>query len=223
MIDLNLWQPGEDQAENYIRFKRIHEELAAAFTRESGRKFGHYEVEHVFWFKGGNPFGGNKPAPKDEAEMELVHDDGNVTAATEKLLQLPDSYVPPVVAILPRMAKSEAELTDVAKASGTTLERAFEKYVNIAFTMLGFDALLLGQGQGRVPDGSAVDHDNAYAVIWDAKVRTNGYSLGTDDRTIREYITTQSRELKRTSRCGTFITSSSQGCLQTISMRRSGR
>jgi hypothetical protein len=25
--------------------------------------------------------------------------------------------------------------------------------------------------------------DNACAIIWDARVRTNGYSLGTDDRT----------------------------------------
>lgn len=32
-----------------------------------------------------------------------------------------------------------------------------------------------------------------------AKVRANGYSLGTDDRSIREYISTQSRALKRSS------------------------
>ena len=38
---------------------------------------------------------------------------------------------------------------------------------------------------------------NSYAIIWDGKVRTDGYSIGTDDRTMREYITTQSRELKR--------------------------
>jgi hypothetical protein len=87
---------------------------------------------------------------------------------------------------------------EAAKASGTSLERAFEKYVNIAFTMLGFETLLMGQGKGRVPDGRALDPDNAYAIIWDAKVRTNGYSLGTDDRTIHEYIRSQSRELKRT-------------------------
>lgn len=28
-------------------------------------------------------------------------------------------------------------------------------------------------------------------------MRADGYSIGTDDRTIREYVTTQSRELKR--------------------------
>jgi hypothetical protein len=48
-----------------------------------------------------------------------------------------------------------------------------------------------------VPDGIALAHDESYAIIWDAKIRSNGYSMGTDDRTIREYITTQSRDLKR--------------------------
>ncbi|GAG05234.1 unnamed protein product, partial [marine sediment metagenome] len=37
----------------------------------------------------------------------------------------------------------------------------------------------------------------SYAIIWDAKIRADSYSMGTDDRTIREYIYTQSRDLKR--------------------------
>ena len=61
----------------------------------------------------------------------------------------------------------------------------------------GYETQLLGQGQGRVPDGRALDLDNSYGVIWDGKVRSDGYSMGTDDRVIREYIMTQSRELKR--------------------------
>jgi hypothetical protein len=89
MIDLNLWQPGEDQAENYVRFKHIHEELAAAFARDTGRKFGHWEVEHIFWFKGGNPFGGNKPAPKDEPKPSAMPNDDATPAKSEPLAQLP--------------------------------------------------------------------------------------------------------------------------------------
>ncbi len=60
-----------------------------------------------------------------------------------------------------------------------------------------YETKLLGQGKGRVPDGLAIAHDESYAIIWDSKIRNNGYSLGTDDRTIREYIHTQSREMKR--------------------------
>ena len=101
------------------------------------------------------------------------------------------------MAVLPRMAANEPGLADAARASGTSLERAFEKHVNAAFTILGYDTKLLGQGQGRVPDGLALDHDDSYAVVWDAKVRSDRYSIGTDDRTIREYISTQSRALKK--------------------------
>ncbi len=196
MVDLNLWQPTEELAEDYIAYKHLHEELAQLFTEETGYRYGLYQVEHVFWWKGGNPYENNKPAPKD-TRVEDADEMRGVVDGEEKVVRLPESYIPPIVAILPRMALNEPTLVEAAKASGTSLDRAFEKSVNAAFTVLGYDAKLMGQGQGRVPDGLAFDLDNSYALLWDAKVRGNGYSMGTDDRTIRDYITTQSRELKR--------------------------
>ena len=95
------------------------------------------------------------------------------------------------------MARHEEKLIEAAKRSGTSLERAFEKNIDAAFTMLGYETKLLGQGQGRVPDGWALAHEESYVILWDGKIRANAYGLGTDDRTIREYITTQSRELNR--------------------------
>lgn len=203
--DANLWSPGEDLAENYLAFKRIHEELAQLFSTASKQAFGLYEVEHVFWLKHGLAAKAEAPAPVEptkapkgpEPAKALQTEPGKTTAPQPTLERLPDSYVPPIVAILPRMAVNDPALAVAAKNAGTSLERAFEKHVHAAFTILGYDTLLLGQGQGRVPDGRALDEDNSYAVIWDAKVRTDGYSMGTDDRTIREYIATQSRELKR--------------------------
>lgn len=196
MVDLNLWQPSDDHADNYIKFKNIHEELARAFSEVSGRAFGLYEVEHVFWFKGGNPYGGNKPLPPPTPppDPSVVEPPGKDEPTIDRL---PESYVPPIVAILPRMARNEPALAKAAKASGTSLERAFEKSVHTALTMLGYNTKLLGQGQGRVPDGRALDFDSLYGILWDAKIRTSPYSMGTDDRTIREYIVTQSRELKK--------------------------
>jgi hypothetical protein len=190
MVDLNLWQPTDDVADSYLQFKRVHEELAELFSHESSRSFDLYDVEHVFWMKGGRPFGDAKPPPPTTPGSTVVTND-------EGVARLPDSYVPPIVGILPRMARNEPDVVVSAKASGISLDRAFEKSINAAFTILGYDTTLLGQGQGRVPDGLAIDADNAYAILWDAKVRTDGYSMGTDDRTIREYITTQSRDLKR--------------------------
>lgn len=177
-------------------FKQLHEELTELFTRASGKSFNLYGVEHVFWFKDGKPYGESKPPSPEYPPAPAV---GTVTVVDEatSISRLPDSYVPSTVGILPRMARNETGLEEAAKASGTSLVKAFEKSIFAAFAILGYDTKLLGQGMGRVPDGLAPDHDDSYAILWDAKIRESGYSMGTDDRTIREYVMSQSRELKR--------------------------
>jgi hypothetical protein len=196
MIDLNLWQPSYDLADDYTTYKHLHEELAKLFSAEADVKFDLYRVEHVFWFKGGNPYGEAKPLKSDGGTVSLTGDQ-TIIDSDKTVSRLPESYVPPIVSILPRMAINEPELDDAAKNSGTSLVKAFEKSINAAFTILGYETKLLGQGKGRVPDGVALELDNSYAILWDAKIRGNGYSMGTDDRAIREYVMTQSRELKR--------------------------
>jgi hypothetical protein len=56
MSALRIWQPGNDLAENYITFKHLYEDLAQKFSQASGKPFGLYDVEHVFWFIGEHPF-----------------------------------------------------------------------------------------------------------------------------------------------------------------------
>jgi hypothetical protein len=189
MTALSLWTSTGDLGDDYIAFKRIQEELAKAFTDAGGQKFGLYDVEHVFWH--------SKSSVEPPRPPVVVPPVGEKIEPPVAASRLPDGYVPPVAAILPRMARNESELVEAAAASGTSLDRAFEKHVNATFTVLGYETTLMGQGQGRVPDGRAVAVDNSYAILWDAKVRADGYSLGRDDRAIREYVTTQSRELSR--------------------------
>jgi hypothetical protein len=194
LSDLNIWQPSEDIAIDYIEFMRIHEELAKLFSEKAKRNFTLYEVEHVFWMKGGNP---NQAAKQDQNdEPQQPQSQTKPTPETKSEL-LPESYVPPIIAILPTLALYDLGLKEAATRSGTSIERAFEKSVDAAFTVLGYDTTLMGQGKGRVPDGKALALDENYAILWDAKARTHGYILGTDDRAIREYITTQSRDLSR--------------------------
>lgn len=195
MIDLNLWQPTDELADDYVMFKQLHHELADLFALDSGRSFTLYDVEHVFWFKGGNYRDPKPPATNDKPGQPPTTARGVEDAPS--ISQLPEAYVPPIVSILPRMARNEAGLEEAAKVSGTSLVRAFEKSIHAAFTILGYETKLLGQGMGRVPDGLALEHDNSYAILWDAKIRAGGYSMGTDDRTIREYVMNQSRELKK--------------------------
>jgi hypothetical protein len=197
MQDLNLWQPSGDLSQDYLSFKRIQEELVQIFSRNSNNDFKLYKVEHVFWYKA------NKEEPSIATEIEGGSGKNDVKVSTASfsnqfdLPRLPESYVPPIVSVLVEMANNNESLIQAAKNSGTSLERAFEKHVDIAFKILGYETRLMGQGNGRVPDGFAVAKDDDYVILWDAKIRSNGYSMGTDDRTIREYITTQSRELKK--------------------------
>jgi hypothetical protein len=195
LTDLNIWQPSEDIAEDYLAFKRVHETLTKLFSEAGGRQFTLYDVEHVFWFWGGNPYAAAK-AEQKPVEPSLAKPTSGKAIFVDPP-RLPESYVPPIVAILPAMARHDEYLVEAAMFSGTSLERAFEKNIDAAFTILGYETKLLGQGQGRVPDGRALAVDDHYAILWDGKVRLNSYSLGTDDRTIREYIVTQSRELSR--------------------------
>ena len=195
MDDLNLWTETGEFGSDYITFKQIHEELATLFTKASGQPFNLYTVEHVFWYKGGTQFKENQTGKKPNTE-----DSGVVIIEPQVFEQgkrLPESFVPPIISILPRIARNDENLIEAAKHSGTTLEKAFEKFVDSAFTILGYQTKQLGQGRGRVPDGIAVARDENYAIIWDAKIRASSYSMGTDDRTIREYIYSQSRDLKR--------------------------
>lgn len=194
LSDQNLWQRSGDLAEDYLTYKHLHEELAALFTQASGEEFGLYEVEHVFWFKGGNPFGDDRPLPKPSKKAPQKSTLSIVSPMNDGL---PEGYVPPVVAILPAMARCDPKVHEAAKKAGTSGDRAFEKSVNAAFTVLGYDTQLLGQGQGRVPDGQALSIEDEYAILWDAKGREKGYSMGTDDRAIQDYVEKQSKELRR--------------------------
>jgi hypothetical protein len=199
MTDMNLWMPIGEPAADYVAYKRIHEELGRLFTREGRRHFGLYDVEHVFWFKGGNPYeDGSSPVHSGQNPSALLIREGKTqnTTLSETVVRLPESYVPPIVDILPKLARNDDAWAQAARASGTSLERAFEKSINAAFTILGYETRLLGQGRGRVPDGQALDADASYAILWDAKARGDRYSMGTDDRAVREYINTRSRELR---------------------------
>ncbi len=190
MTDLNLWQPSGDIAKDYIEFKQIHEELIALFTQHSKETFDLYKVEHVFWFKGENPYLGvaNQGKKKDEGKKPKQPTDMNL---------LPQSYIPPIIEIIPQIALNDDTVKKAAENSGISLENAFEKHINAAFKILGYDVTLLGQGKGRVPDGLAESHEENYAIIWDAKIRKDGFSIGTEDRKMREYIKTQGKRLRK--------------------------
>jgi len=203
MTSLNLWQQSGDLADDYILFTQVHEELKELFREHTHHEYNLYKVEHIFWFfqQGGSWTGsaeveGSAEQTAPNAPEQLLP----IPASTGQMTPqwLPNSYAPPIVSILPQLACPDDAIKRLATNSGISVAKAFEKSVNAAFTILGFNTKLLGQGSGREPDGLALNTEDSYAIIWDAKSRADSYSLGShDDRAIREYITRKSRELRR--------------------------
>jgi len=89
--------------------------------------------------------------------------------------------------IIPRVSKL-VELGNSSDKSATKKGYEFEKIVAEVFEQLDFEVETLSQGTGRNPDAILKYREENTAFIVDAKAYNSGYSLGTDDRAIREYI-----------------------------------
>ncbi len=99
----------------------------------------------------------------------------------------------------PFLPATLCDLADLARGVSSDPEAnvagEFETRCGEAFRSLGFTVQQLGQGCGRVADCLALAPVDRFGVILDAKVRREGYSLGTDDRQFCEYAARHSREL----------------------------
>jgi hypothetical protein len=101
-------------------------------------------------------------------------------------------FLPAGLQSLSALGRGErAEFEDLT----TPVSLLFERRVGDAFRCLGFEVRQLGQGRGRKADCLAVARQHGFAAIIDAKARSNGYVLGTEDRKFFEYASTHSTEL----------------------------
>ena len=169
----------------------LNYEMLNMLSKTATRQLHLWDIEHAFWLQG---------QMQAKALQELPETPGrpSVKAAASIGDDLPESFIPPVVAILPRLAANDEALAEVCRQSGRTIEKIFEERLAIIFRMLGYETQLLGQGHGRVPDGVAICQEYRYAIIYDAKVRQGAYTMGTDERAIREYIANQGERLAQT-------------------------
>lgn len=179
--EYNLWAPSPEVKDSYLSFYRLNHELLALFNDHADRELTLWDVEHAFWYMTQPEL--PSPAVKSAPAVEPPQTGKQIIPH-----ELPDSYIPPVVAILPRLASNDPELAQVCQNMGSSIDVVFEKRLDILFQMLGYETELLGQGHGRVPDGVAVCRESGYAIGYDAKVRQQNYSMGTEERKIREYI-----------------------------------
>jgi hypothetical protein len=131
----------------------------------------------------------------DESEID-EEETGGETDNADTFIDVDKPYLPPVVADLDEIAAGTDQAVNRYVPVDTNLAVVFEQKCASVFEMLGFDTEILGQGSGRNPDGIATAVRNDYAVIYDAKKREEGYRIGRDDRTIREYIEAHTRRLR---------------------------
>jgi hypothetical protein len=188
--EYNIWQAFGNSGENYASFCSLNHELKDIFGKLSKRELTLWDVEHAFWFVM-QP----QPSPKTIPQPTIPGVTNPVTPVAE--IELPDAYIPPIVAVLPRLAINDPELAKVCQATGSSIEKVFENRIDVLFKMLGYETEALGQGHGRVPDGVAICREFHYAIGYDAKVRQQPYIMGTDERAIREYIYGLSDRLKK--------------------------
>ena len=103
-------------------------------------------------------------------------------------------FLPASLQYLEVLARGEMPPCESLNLDVSTL---FERRTSDAFRCLGFEMRPLGQGTGRKPDAMALATKERFAILIDAKVRVNGYALGTEDRKFLEYALTHGKELQR--------------------------
>jgi len=197
LSNLEIWSPSSEAEEDYVEFYKLNHEMLEYLSRQTSRKLRLWDIEHAFWFNY-QPENVPSTSPDKQGIVSPAQKADRPERVMERTAdELSESYIPPIVTTLPRLAANDPILAEMYSKSGKAIEKVFEEKLAVLFRMLGYETQLLGQGQGRVPDGIAVSQEFRYAIIYDAKVRQNAYTMGTDERAIREYISIQGERLRK--------------------------
>ncbi|MFC6906919.1 hypothetical protein [Halalkalicoccus tibetensis] len=197
LSDLAIWEPADDLAETYLQFRALNERMRDILTEYTGEDIHLWDIEHAFYYW----------QHREEAEVEATTEsepasqpEPETVAVAEPAETLPSSYIPPIVSILPDLARRTDQMIALAEQNGKTVESLFENRLAVCFRILGYKVEDLGQGSGRNPDGIFTyrGNDSSYAVIYDAKSSPEPYRLRTgDERQFEDYINQHIGELQR--------------------------
>ncbi len=188
---LGLWDEAPIQRDNYNRFYSLNEEIRNMLSDYSKKNISNWDVEHAFWHFIGNP---NKKVERKSKhvvieKIKTTEDSEKTIAGVTASFDLSDYIIPRVSKLI--------DLGSTLNKSATQKGYEFEKIVAEVFEQLDFEVELLGQGTGRNPDAIIRFREENTAFLVDAKAYNSGYSLGTDDRAIREYINYHCPKLQR--------------------------
>lgn len=103
-------------------------------------------------------------------------------------------FLPATLQYLNTLARGETPPYEPPESDTALL---FERRTADAFRCLGFEVKSMGQGTGRNADSLAIAPRERFGLIIDAKARSNGYVLGTEDRKFLEYAKSHGTSLQR--------------------------
>lgn len=173
---LGIWTNHVSQKEVYEFFYNLNEEIKSILKDHTKKQISNWDAEHAFWNFAGKPIAVNKKAkPVSVIETDAV-EEINVRAN----IDINDYLI--------RKVSNLIEVGNNIEKSASAKGSEYEKLVAEVFKQLDFEIELLGQGSGRNPDVIIKFREEHTAFIVDAKAYSTGYSLGIDDRAIREYI-----------------------------------
>lgn len=180
-IELEIWKDTANQVDAYQYFYALNEEIKNILKAYTGKDKTNWDAEHAFWNFKGNPNKPNTPTTKKETQPIVeVEIEKEKTITVNASFELSDYLIPKVAKLV--------ELGSETDKSSSSKGSAYEKLVAEIFKQLDFDVEILGQGSGRNPDAIIRFRAENTAFLVDAKAYSNGYSLGIDDRAIKEYI-----------------------------------
>jgi len=174
--ELSIWEDQSSPKETYSYFFKLNEEIKGELSKYTKKEITNWDIEHALWrFTGGQVF-----APAIKPKATEIPEATNAIIQTNESFKLSDYLIPKVA----NLVELGAQIDKSAAAKGSV----YEKLVSEIFKQLEFHVEVLGQGSGRNPDAILRLREENTAFIVDAKAYSNGYSLGVDDRAIKEYI-----------------------------------
>jgi hypothetical protein len=184
---IGIWAQTDSARDAYEHFYHINEGIEELIGTDGGNRPNHWEIEHAFWnFNEGlrvpQP---SRPAPSSPPPAAAPPQSRSIEGAIDI-----SEY------LIPRIARL-VELGADTEQSGARKGYLFEQMVAEVFRFFDFETINLGQGSGRNPDFIAKYREENTAFLVDAKAYSEGYSLGIDDRAMREYINSHCPELRK--------------------------
>jgi hypothetical protein len=177
--ELEIWESKPSQKESYQFFFNLNKEIKSILKTHSGHDISNWDAEHAFWKFKGNPNKPDKPVTKKKKIVEEIENEETQLRITANF-ELTDYLIPKVAKLV--------ELGNQTNKSASSKGSEYEKLVAEIFKLLDFEVDVLGQGSGRNPDAIIKLREENTTFLVDAKAYSNGYSLGVDDRAIKEYI-----------------------------------